>query len=1042
VALTQLRVRLLGGLTVEGLDEHAVGSRKGRTVLKLLALARGAPVGVERIAGVVWGDDEPARAAEQVGVLVSRLRGVLGAERLGRTDAGYALHCDWLDVDELSARVTEAERRHAVGHAAAARAAAEAALALARGPLLPDEDGEWVEVERLAAGRLVRRAELVLAEAAVDAGQHGTAVAAAEAVLAQDPYDETALRALLRAHVAAGRPAAALAAYARAREQLAEDLGTDPAPATEELHAAILRGEAVAGAPRAAVPPPVPLAGRDEELAAVTAALAAGGAVAVEGEPGIGKTVLLDAAATDAAARGCTVLRCAADVLGNDLPLEPVLDGLATLLRERGPAAAGDVLGADAAVLTPLLALPGAPAFATATAIALPDGPAGQARLFAGLLAAGERAAAGTPLLVVVDDVHVADTATVAWLSYALRRGEAAVLTAGLPGGARLPDAQVVALGPLDIAAAERIVGAGRAAELHQRSGGNPLFLTELARSADLLPETVRDSVVRRADALGVTVAQTLKTAATLGTGVDLDLLANVLDRPVVALLADAERAAAAALLVERGPGYGFANDLVREALAAGTTPARRAYVHRAAARVLADRGDADPRTVAWHARHGGDLALAASALADAGAAAARRYDHDEAERLLDDAVALADTAAVRLARARIRLARWDVTGAADDADRALALGAGPAGLEVRGWTAYYARDYDAAQRYADEGAERAADAAVRESCLALGGRTRHARGLLAEAGPRLAEASRSSVPEVRSVAYVWLATLSAHEGRAAEARDLAERALLDPDPVAAHPFARFHGDFARLLALGMQGRSYDVSRAAERMATEAGRAGRQGARFVPIAGNLRAWPLRALGRFADAADVLRDMVALSGGDPTLAEPHYVARLDLVETLLAAGDVGAASSELDTAAAGIGEWNGTMAWRARHRLGLLTARRDLASGDADAAAARAAAVAEQAGSVGNARHAALARALVARARRDVPPADVEAALADLERCAGLEAWLVTAELAAAYGVERWWADAERRAATLIAGAGPYGDDARRYVERTLDALRR
>jgi DNA-binding SARP family transcriptional activator len=61
----------------------------------VLALARGVPVSVDRIADVLWGDDQPARPADQVGVLAPRLRGVLGAERIARSDAGYSLVADW-----------------------------------------------------------------------------------------------------------------------------------------------------------------------------------------------------------------------------------------------------------------------------------------------------------------------------------------------------------------------------------------------------------------------------------------------------------------------------------------------------------------------------------------------------------------------------------------------------------------------------------------------------------------------------------------------------------------------------------------------------------------------------------------------------------------------------------------------------------------------------------------------------------------------------------------------------------------------------------
>jgi DNA-binding SARP family transcriptional activator len=76
-----LRVHVLGPLEIEGVEPAELGSRKARTLLKLLALARGRPVTVDRITDVLWGDDPPAHPSDQVSVLVSRLRRVIGAER-------------------------------------------------------------------------------------------------------------------------------------------------------------------------------------------------------------------------------------------------------------------------------------------------------------------------------------------------------------------------------------------------------------------------------------------------------------------------------------------------------------------------------------------------------------------------------------------------------------------------------------------------------------------------------------------------------------------------------------------------------------------------------------------------------------------------------------------------------------------------------------------------------------------------------------------------------------------------------------------------
>ncbi len=128
-----LRVRLMGDLTVDGCDSASLGRRQARTLLKVLALHHGQPVSVDRLADCLWANEPPARAADQISVLVSRLRGVLGPARIRRSHAGYTLIVDWLDVDALAEYADEAERRLASGAVGAARAAASAGLALAVG---------------------------------------------------------------------------------------------------------------------------------------------------------------------------------------------------------------------------------------------------------------------------------------------------------------------------------------------------------------------------------------------------------------------------------------------------------------------------------------------------------------------------------------------------------------------------------------------------------------------------------------------------------------------------------------------------------------------------------------------------------------------------------------------------------------------------------------------------------------------------------------------------------------------------------------------
>ena len=137
--IAALRLRVFGSLQVEGIDFSALGSRKQRTLLRMLALGRGDPVAVDRLAEGLWPERLPARPTDQVGVLVSRLRAVLGRERVTRSDAGYALVADWIDLVAFEQLAEEARRRLSEDQPAAACTAAQAGLALAAHPLLADD---------------------------------------------------------------------------------------------------------------------------------------------------------------------------------------------------------------------------------------------------------------------------------------------------------------------------------------------------------------------------------------------------------------------------------------------------------------------------------------------------------------------------------------------------------------------------------------------------------------------------------------------------------------------------------------------------------------------------------------------------------------------------------------------------------------------------------------------------------------------------------------------------------------------------------------
>jgi hypothetical protein len=131
-------------------------------------------------------------------------------------------------------------------------------------------------------------------------------------------------------------------------------------------------------------------------------------------------------------------------------------------------------------------------------------------------------------------------------------------------------------------------------------------------------------------------------------------------------------------------------------------------------------------------------------------------------------------------------------------------------------------------------------------------------------------------------------------------------------------------------------------------------------------------------------------------------------------------------------------WEGTMAWHQRHRLGLLRARLALADGNAARAAELASSVAADAAARGAGRYQLLGRAVAGLADPSIPVEELAPVVDGLGRCAALDGWPLVAALAAARGSDRWRAEAERRAAAMVAATEvAHRDKARRFAAAVL-----
>src|SRR5579859_7308985 len=1045
--MKSLALRVLSGFGVDGVEPPTLGSRKGRLALCALALAEGQVVPADVLIDTLWGDAPPAQPEDQLAVLISRLRSVLGRDRIQHRDRGYLLVCDWLDASELAALTQEMDRRRAAGNVLGAAAAARVALSLLRGYGLPEVPGDWAQLRLAELDRLAGRARRVAATALFEAGDWMAAADAATAAVAADGYDEESLRVLLRAYVAGGQVAAALAAYAQARERLAAELGTDPSPPTVALYTAILRGQ-VPAAPPVAARRPAGLVGRDDELAYLDtiAGRARDGPtelVVVDGEAGVGKTALLRAWAARRAAAGEQVLLASCGQLDRAMPLDALLAALSALLRRLGADATADLLGPDATTLTTLLGeVPAGPSHATTNPAAGPilaDSMLGPAVLYAALVRVVGRLAQRAPLAVVIDDAHLAGHALANWLSFARRENMPAVVVAAVRSGEGPPllATASVHLGLLDREAAAELAGPSRADELYERSKGHPLFLTELAQQSakEELPASLVESVSKRCDELGPAGVM-LRAAAVIGPELDIELLAALLGRPAVDLLDDAERAAAQQLLVADGGTFRFRHELVREALAASATVGRAALLHRQAGRILARQPYADPATVAYHARLGGDLVLAARSLRTAAEQAAERFDHSAAEALLDDALALHPEPEAWLERAQVRTRRRQYQNALEDVERAAAAGA--AALEVGAWACYFDRRFAQAAQFAADGALAAADPAVRSRCLAVGGRTRHAAGDLAQAELLLGEAFALAEGADRVTAAAWLGVLRAHQSKTEEALALMRPAARAHEGVA-HTAATLHALLFTGHAHAVAGRPAPALDAFARYTAEVDR--RQVPRFEGRAVNFAGWVLRSLGAASEAHECHQRALELGQVGEGITELAIAARQDLAEECIQAGDQDAARKNLDQARA-LQKGELVFGWRLELKHRLLTARLALLSGDPRTALSTASELAATAAALGVPRYVGVARVLAHRARRALQqPVDLDAVAADLdliEKAVAVEAWWWTGEAAADFAIRDWLNAAADRAERLARQAGEHAGTLRRTAARRLD----
>ncbi|MET7561067.1 AAA family ATPase [Streptomyces sp. NPDC005479] len=698
---------LFGGFKVERDGGAPLADKwprpSARALVKLLAVSPGHSLHREQAMEICWPDSDAQAALGSLRVALHAARRAIEPELAPRASSSYLTGEGTLLRLDPHTVVIDADQAEDLAEQALAGGSTEAlaaALAAFTGELLPeDRYAPWAEARREELSAMCDRVRLALAEAHLADGETELATEVALRAVATAPAEERAHRVLIDAYLRQGLRRQAVRQYHLCREALDAELGVRPGPATEQLYllaldasTAVIPAASVPVLPAAIrTPPGPPLRGRSEELGVL---LTADGPPVrlVGGEAGVGKTRLTAEAARRAAEAGTTVLWGAGHDAEGHTPYGVFVEALDAWLADR-PSAERARIGGEYPELASLL-----PTLGQIGAGAERSPEEQRDRLFratAGLL--GDLATAG-PVLLVLDDLHAADTGSYQLLSHLARRASATgaawrfVVTyraeefdgtdprrTALEALSRQGLARSMELGRLGraecLAVAEDAGARTGLDRVWELSLGNPLFALELARSAHdgadtaglSAPEGVRQLVTARLARLGPAARRVVEAISVAGGGAALGEILDVAEHGLHPPLSSAEAtdavdaAVAASVVAERPvvvggrplPGLAFRHPLVRLTCYDGLSAARRRQLHSAYAEAVLRRRPDAVDTLASHLTRADDP-RATQYLRQAAERAAALCANDTADRYYAELTARLDAMAADAAQARI----------------------------------------------------------------------------------------------------------------------------------------------------------------------------------------------------------------------------------------------------------------------------------------------------------------------------------------------------------------------------------------------------
>ncbi len=691
--MNQLRATLFQSLCVT--DENGrpldLGSPTSRSLLAYLLLHRHQPENRRRLAFLLWPRATESAARRNLRQYLHHIRLAIedpNAEEPLLLADGSTIQLNprtavWIDVEAfrhgLRLEATLPEMQNALG--------------LYTGELIEDVYDDWCEDERQTLHTMYLKGLERVSLALQASGRLDDAVTYAQRWANAEPLDEAAHRRVMTLYAVSGDRNRAIQQYRSLIETLRQELQADPLPETQALFQSIQAGSLppdrpaapfmitapVAPSPRVTSPPPLPLVGRQTELAQLQAMLerarnGEGKFILITGESGIGKTRLVQEYLLQhpnlSALRGiCHELEWVAPYTPLRAMLQPVPELLPELHQSPPPA-----------WLHPLISIIPSLSQRFPYLVNESTNPSElhMADALGHLIIHLAECANPNPLHLILDDLHWADVPTWEFLARLARHATSAPLI--VLGLCRLEDLSAerhrlirtlerndvmlhLALQRLTpdetVSLAEYLLS--RSDRLHadplfmhrlyQETEGNPFFVIETVRAARelgrlpyrsnvngsiarSLPQGIQRVIEARLDRLSPPSRELLATAAAIGRGFQFSMLNDIGQAGDAETVRFIEEWLQRGLVHEDLTGYDFSHDKLREVAYVSLSRARREYVHRRIAEALIHSGPpADAATLAHHYAHSDQPLKALPYLIEAGEQSLRARSYHEARQ-------------------------------------------------------------------------------------------------------------------------------------------------------------------------------------------------------------------------------------------------------------------------------------------------------------------------------------------------------------------------------------------------------------------------